>query len=78
MPAVPPWDFVWNAAVEEGREKRMLRQPFLNTIDDHRPVGILMPEVICLAESTVKVCQVDDGISTATSFQLPDDSRYAP
>ena len=63
LPAVPSWDFVWNAAVEEGREKRMLRQPFLNTIDDHRPTGIPVSEAICLAESAVKVCQMDNGIS---------------
>jgi len=67
MPAIPPWDFVWNAAVEEGREKRMLRQPFLNAIDDHRLAGIHMSEAICVAESAVKVYQADNGTSTVNS-----------
>jgi oxalate---CoA ligase len=28
----PPWDFVWNAIVEEGREKRLLSQCFTTEV----------------------------------------------
>lgn len=57
IPSAPPWDFVWNTTVEEGREKRMLRQPLLSTItNDYVPPFIpVSPEHILLAESVVKM-----------------------
>ncbi|KAF5377206.1 hypothetical protein D9615_006321 [Tricholomella constricta] len=54
-PTAPSWDFVWNAVVEEGREKRMLRQPFLRTPEDMSSVGEPPLEAISLAESAVKM-----------------------
>ncbi|KAG6891070.1 hypothetical protein C0995_014159 [Termitomyces sp. Mi166 len=54
-PNVPSWDFVWNAVVEEGREKQMLRQPFLNTPEDMPPVGEIPLEAVSLAESALKM-----------------------
>ncbi|GLB36492.1 putative B-block binding subunit of TFIIIC [Lyophyllum shimeji] len=55
MPIAPSWDFVWNAVVEEGREKRMLRQPFLRTPEDMPYVGEHPFEAISLAESAMKM-----------------------
>ncbi|KAH0590291.1 hypothetical protein H2248_000453 [Termitomyces sp. 'cryptogamus'] len=52
---VPSWDFVWNAVVEEGREKQMLRQPFLKTPEDMPPVGETSLEAVALAEAALKV-----------------------
>jgi hypothetical protein len=70
--ATPAWDFVWNAVVEEGREKRMLRQPFLNMIDD-LPFGSTPLEPISLAESAVKVrSTVDISLQDQTTFIIDD------
>ncbi|KAF8058259.1 hypothetical protein FPV67DRAFT_1524679 [Lyophyllum atratum] len=55
IPTAPSWDFVWNAVVEEGREKRMLRQPFLRTPEDMPYVGEHPYEAITLAESAMKM-----------------------
>lgn len=52
-PTAPTWDFVWNAVVEEGREKRMLRQPFSKVVEDITEEG--QSEAISLAESALKV-----------------------
>lgn len=46
---------MWNALVEEGREKRMLRQPFLKWIEGVPFFGYSPSETISLAESAVKV-----------------------
>lgn len=54
-PNAPYWDFVWNAVVEEGREKQMLRQPFLKTPEEMPPVAEVPPEAVSLAESALKV-----------------------
>ncbi|KAG6896075.1 hypothetical protein C0992_010480 [Termitomyces sp. T32_za158] len=51
----PSWDFVWNAAVEEGREKQMLCQPFLKTPEEMPPVLEAPSETVSLAESALKV-----------------------
>jgi transcription factor C subunit 3 len=53
VPTAPTWDFVWNAVVEEGREKRMLRQPFSKAVEEITEEG--QPEAISLAESALKV-----------------------
>ncbi|KAG6814043.1 hypothetical protein H0H92_003893 [Tricholoma furcatifolium] len=54
-PSVPPWDFVWNAVVEEGREKRMLRQPFLNDPEDMPSTGETPLEPVSVAEASLKM-----------------------
>ncbi|KAG5651227.1 hypothetical protein H0H81_009422 [Sphagnurus paluster] len=54
-PIAPSWDFVWNAVVEEGREKRMLRQPFLRTSEDMPYIGEPSSEPVSLAESVLKM-----------------------
>ncbi|KAG6837874.1 hypothetical protein H0H93_013027 [Arthromyces matolae] len=54
-PSAPSWDFVWNAVVEEGREKRMHRQPFLRFSEDPPSIGEIPPEAVSLAESALKV-----------------------
>ncbi|KAG6866027.1 hypothetical protein C0991_009436 [Blastosporella zonata] len=54
-PNVPSWDFVWNAVVEEGREKRMLRQSFLKMPEDMPAVGEIPLEAVSLAESSMKM-----------------------
>ncbi|KAG6885704.1 hypothetical protein C0993_010876 [Termitomyces sp. T159_Od127] len=54
-PNAPSWDFVWNAVVEEGREKQMLRQPFLRTSEEMPPVIEAPSEAVSLAESALKV-----------------------
>lgn len=55
-PTAPTWDFVWNAAVEEGREMRLLRQPFTREPGEFPSRSICEEEDIFLAESTLKVC----------------------
>lgn len=54
-PTVPTWDFVWNAVVEEGREKRMLRQPFNKSVEDMLFTGEGQSEAISLAEAGLKM-----------------------
>jgi transcription factor C subunit 3 len=54
-PTTPTWDFVWNAVVEEGREKRMLQQPFNKALEEMAFHGEGQSEAISLAESALKV-----------------------
>lgn len=51
----PVWDFLWNAQVEEGREKYMLRHPFIINALDIPPTTDTSSETVHLAESVVKV-----------------------
>ncbi|KAF9458331.1 hypothetical protein BDZ94DRAFT_1270875 [Collybia nuda] len=53
-PTAPPWDFMWNAVVEEGREKRMMRQSFTKR-NEVPSVGESLPEELSLAESAIKM-----------------------
>ena len=55
VPTAPTWDFVWNATVEEGREKRMLHQPFNKTPEKMSFIGEGQSEAISVAESALKV-----------------------
>ncbi|THU88448.1 hypothetical protein K435DRAFT_830546 [Dendrothele bispora CBS 962.96] len=52
--AAPSWDFVWNATVEEGREKRLLSQPFITRLDE-LTFEDATSEVISLGESALKM-----------------------
>ncbi|KAK0208398.1 hypothetical protein DFS33DRAFT_1303084 [Desarmillaria ectypa] len=49
----PTWDFMWNGVVEEGREKRLMSQPFLDTLGDlgETPVD----DALVIAESALKM-----------------------
>ncbi|KAK0465216.1 uncharacterized protein EV420DRAFT_1759926 [Desarmillaria tabescens] len=49
----PAWDFMWNGVVEEGREKRLTSQPFLDTLGDlgETPVN----DALAIAESALKM-----------------------
>jgi oxalate---CoA ligase len=58
LQAVPTWDFVWNATVEEGREKQLLQQPFTTTVDDAPPFAYTLSDAVGLAESALKVIRV--------------------
>ena len=53
--AGPVWDFLWNAQVEEGREKYLLRQPFTTNASDLPTTTDVSSESVHLAESVVKV-----------------------
>ncbi|SJL05812.1 uncharacterized protein ARMOST_09148 [Armillaria ostoyae] len=49
----PTWDFMWNGVVEEGREKRLTSQPFLDTLGNlgETPVD----DALAIAESALKI-----------------------
>jgi hypothetical protein len=54
-PNCPTWDFMWNATVEEGREKRLLRQPFTARLDAMSVITKLSSDLTLVAESALKV-----------------------
>ncbi|KAK0478540.1 hypothetical protein IW261DRAFT_1551813 [Armillaria novae-zelandiae] len=49
----PTWDFMWNGVVEEGREKRLTSQPFLDTLGDL--CETLVDDALAIAESALKI-----------------------
>jgi hypothetical protein len=51
----PAWDFMWQANVEEGREKQFLRQPFTHGADDVPYVTNPSNDDVKVAEAAVKV-----------------------
>ncbi|KAJ4476656.1 hypothetical protein J3R30DRAFT_3292589 [Lentinula aciculospora] len=53
--SAPSWDFVWNAMVEEGREKGMLSLPFTDQLDVLPMQTESISEELCLAESALKM-----------------------
>ncbi|KAJ3864146.1 hypothetical protein EV359DRAFT_41641 [Lentinula novae-zelandiae] len=53
--SAPSWDFVWNALVEEGREKGMLSLPFTHQVDVLPFRDESISEEMCLAESALKM-----------------------
>ena len=53
-PSAPSWDFVWNALVEEGRERGMLSLPFTSQ-QDELSLEETSAEEMCLAEAALKV-----------------------
>lgn len=54
-PTAPTWDFMWNATVEEGREKRLLRLPFVHNDDQMSFITDGVDEMTFMAESALKV-----------------------
>jgi transcription factor C subunit 3 len=50
----PNWDYIWNTTIEEGREKKLKRQPFSQISDKFSP-SILDSNETSIAESAVKV-----------------------
>ena len=59
----PDWEYVWNTAIEEGREKKLKRQSFLR-FPAIFPASTTVPDEIVVAECAVKV-------SSAISLHLP-------
>lgn len=53
--AAPPWDFVWNAIVEEGREKRLLSQCFTTTATSMPHQQLQETDEGFLAEAALKM-----------------------
>jgi hypothetical protein len=51
----PVWEFHWNALVDEGREKNLLRHPFTVHASDIPIYTGISTETVHLAESVVKV-----------------------
>ncbi|KZT22146.1 hypothetical protein NEOLEDRAFT_1138493 [Neolentinus lepideus HHB14362 ss-1] len=51
----PAWDFVWNTAGEEGREKNMARQPYVMDPEVSFWATEDLPETVHLAESALKI-----------------------
>ncbi|KAK0198496.1 hypothetical protein F5146DRAFT_1158718 [Armillaria mellea] len=67
----PTWDFMWNGVVEEGREKRLTSQPFLDTLGDlgETPVD----DALAIAESALKAnctCSAEEHIVTSATKGL--------
>ena len=54
-PTTTTWDFVWNAIVEEGREKRLQRLPFLQEYDPLPLQNSADTDSSLVAEAAVKV-----------------------
>lgn len=46
---------MWNANVEEGREKRLMRQAFTQTVEEIPLFAETPPESVALAEAALKV-----------------------
>ncbi|KAH6916823.1 hypothetical protein BKA70DRAFT_313865 [Coprinopsis sp. MPI-PUGE-AT-0042] len=55
IPTTTTWDFVWNAVVEEGREKRLQRQPFTQELDPLPPQKACSTDNTLVAEAALKV-----------------------
>ncbi|KAG2123565.1 hypothetical protein DEU56DRAFT_45236 [Suillus clintonianus] len=51
----PAWDFVWQATVEEGREKQFLRQSFTHGPDEVPFVTNTSDDVVQVAEAALKM-----------------------
>lgn len=54
----PAWEFVWQATVEEGREKQFLRQSFTHGPDEVPYVTNMSDDVVQVAEAALKVAVV--------------------
>ena len=50
----PDWDYIWNTIIEEGREKKLKRQPFSQICEKFSPPSLDSNEIV-IAESAVKV-----------------------
>jgi hypothetical protein len=50
----PDWDYIWNTNIEEGREKKLKRQPFSQLPEQFLPSNLDSNEMV-IAESAVKV-----------------------
>ncbi|KAG1769612.1 hypothetical protein EDD22DRAFT_1048040 [Suillus occidentalis] len=51
----PAWEFVWQATVEEGREKQFLRQSFTHGTDEVPYVTNMSDDVVQVAEAALKM-----------------------
>ncbi|KAG1845522.1 hypothetical protein DFJ58DRAFT_800982 [Suillus subalutaceus] len=55
----PAWEFVWQATVEEGREKQFLRQSFTHGADEVPYVTNISDDVVQVAEAALKHYDAD-------------------
>ncbi|PFH54764.1 hypothetical protein AMATHDRAFT_52646 [Amanita thiersii Skay4041] len=55
IPSTSPWDFMWNATVEEGREKRLMRQPFTRYPEEIPTSTHSATDSIAVAEAALKM-----------------------
>ncbi|KAF8640756.1 hypothetical protein AX17_000406 [Amanita inopinata Kibby_2008] len=55
LPSAPTWDFMWNATVEEGREKRLIQQPFTKFPEEVSTNLKPSPQRVYLAEAALKM-----------------------
>ncbi|PPQ63697.1 hypothetical protein CVT24_004277 [Panaeolus cyanescens] len=54
-PTAPLWDYMWNALIEEGREKKMKTMPFSKFPEEFPGIYPTEPDEIVLAESALKM-----------------------
>lgn len=66
----PPWDFLWNTQVEEGRERDLLRRSFTISGFDMPSAKDNLSEKVLLAESVVKVSALYSNQGTLHLFIL--------
>lgn len=52
-PTAPPFDFMWQSVVEDGREKGMLAQAFAMQ-QEYDPTILDIPDMVVVAESSLK------------------------
>ncbi|TFK30753.1 hypothetical protein FA15DRAFT_580399 [Coprinopsis marcescibilis] len=55
LPVTTTWDFVWNSAVEEGREKRLLTQSIVQQVEPLPTPPPQDPDEVILAEAALKM-----------------------
>jgi len=58
QPTAPAFDFMWNATVEEGREKQLLQQAFTTSLADTPALPYSTSDEVCVAESALKVMRI--------------------
>jgi len=54
-PITTPFDFNWSSTVEEGREKKMMATTFTIQPETISEAADLPSDIVCLAESALKV-----------------------
>lgn len=57
--SAPDWDFMWNALIEEGREKKLKKAVISRCPETFPVVRTSELDEVALAEATLKVCYLD-------------------
>lgn len=70
--SAPLFDFMWNATVEEGREKRLMHQSFTRYPEEVAVNLGLSSDSISIAETTLKVSMLLMPTKRKSSRRLPD------